>query len=167
MSADEAPALQSIHVIRGSVLQLTAALCVICGNFGCTKKKIDKQSRQAQFQAQPQGRAQRRESADIRSGVGSAHSTDALGEIRFRNFPPASLRNSESDIFYRVRARSGGATALGRRRILVFFIGRNSVVDRLFRSSASDPPLCFWTRINACGVGLVDGRTREPVSRWP
>ena len=142
-------------------------VCVICGNFGCKKEKIDKQSRQAQFQAQPQSCAQRRTGADTRSGVGSAHGPDPLGKICFCDFPSSDLRNSQSDIFYRFRARDRDAALLGGRRILVFFIGRSSVADCFFRSSAPDPHLCLRTRIDPRAVGLVDGWPREPVSRWP
>jgi len=72
-------------------LSQVCSVCVICGHFGCKKGKIDKQSREAQFQAQPQSCAQRRTGADTRSGIGSSHSADALGEIRFCDFPVADL----------------------------------------------------------------------------
>ena len=148
-------------------LSQVCSVCVICGHFGCKKEKIDKQSREAQFQTQSQSCAQRRTGADTRSGIGSSHSADALGEIRFCDFPLADLCNFQSDIFYRFRARDRDAALLGGRRVLVFFVGRNSVADRIFRSSASDPHLCLRTRIDPCALGLVNGWACEPVSRWP
>ena len=146
---------------------LAARLCVICRHFGCKKEKIDKQSREAQFEAQPQSCAQRRTGADTRPRVGSAHGPDPLGKICFCDFSSPDLRNSQSDIFYRFRARDCDAALLGGRRILVFFIGRSSVADCFFRSSASNPNLCLRTRIDPRAVGLVNGWAHKPVSCWP
>jgi hypothetical protein len=74
-------------------LHLFASVCVISGNFGCKKAKIDKQPRNAQFQATPEGCPQRCSGADIRSRIGSAHGADTLGEVHCCDFSVADLRN--------------------------------------------------------------------------
>src|SRR5439155_20797454 len=107
---------------------------------------------------------------DIKKGhrcFGTAAGADPMGEICFCDFLAADLRDSESDIFHCVRARDYDATALGRRRILVLFIRGSPLADRFFRSSAPNRNLCLRTRTDPRTLGLVDGRTREPVSGWP
>src|ERR1700730_830817 len=77
------------------------------------------------------------------------------------------MRDSESDIFYRVRARHRRATALGRRRILVFLARSRVVADCILRSATADSWLRFRTRTYPRALGLVDGRTVQPVPREP
>jgi hypothetical protein len=50
--AGEAPGpttIRNIGAIAGSVLLSSVQICVICGNFGCKKAQIEKESRHAQF----------------------------------------------------------------------------------------------------------------------
>src|SRR5439155_9838695 len=90
-----------------------------------------------------------------------------LGEVCFRNFFAAGLRDSFSDIFHCLCARSRDATALGRRRILVLFVGRGALVDRVPRLAPADCPLRLRTWTYPCALGFADGRARQPVSRQP
>src|SRR4029077_15527795 len=103
---------------RGNLIFKFAPGYVTCDRFG-EEAEIQKQSRKAQFEACPQSRAQRRSGANLGSGVESAQGADTLGEICFRDFSPTDLGNSQPNIFYRLRARSGDTTIVGRRRILV------------------------------------------------
>ena len=98
-----------------------------------------------------------------RAGLRRAHGPDALGQIHRRAFPAPALRDSQPDLLHRFRARHGDATALGGGRILVLFVRRGSLADRVFRFAAPDLVYVFGHELtHALWVWLMGGR----VSRF-
>src|SRR5262245_32826805 len=89
-----------------------------------------------------------------------------MGQIRFRYFFAASLRRSYPDIFHGVRARDCDATIVDGRRVLVLFIRRGPLANRLLRSAAANLDLRVRARTDSRALGVVDGWSREPVPRW-
>src|SRR5207247_8567995 len=98
-----------------------------------------------------------------RASAERGHGSDALAEIDFRHFSSARLRNCNADVFHRVRSRHDDATVVGRTGILVLFVRRGPLADRIHWFAATHPALRFRTRTDACALGLVNGRPRQPV----
>src|SRR5438132_2591776 len=65
--------------------------------------------------------------------LAAADDSDALGEISFRNLSAAGVRNFDPNVFYCLRSRNDHATFVGRTGILVFFVRRGALVDRVYR----------------------------------
>ena len=89
-----------------------------------------------------------------------------MGEIYRRDFSAADVRGSDADIFYRVCARNRDATVVGGRRVLVLLVRRGAVANCFLRSAAPDLDLRVRARAYPRALGVVNGWSREPVSRW-
>src|SRR5262249_46956580 len=152
---------------RCSVLPSSTQICVICGRFGDEAEIQKKESRQAQFQPRPESCPQRcpRTIEKLHRGTRAAHGTHKVGEIYFCDFSAPDMRRSYPDLFHGVRARDCDPTLVGGRRVLVLLVRRGAVVNSFLRSAAPDFDLRLRARAYSRPMGMVDGRSREPVPR--
>src|SRR5262249_34941567 len=92
---------------------------------------------------------------------------DALGKIHCRPFSAADLRRSHRNFFHRLCPGDDSPALVGWTRILVLLARRVALADRLYGAATASPALRFWTRTYSRSLDLVNGRPRQPISRWP
>ena len=163
---------QSLSLFRANPRFSLAFACLNLPNLrnlGGNEAQIKKKSRKTQVGTRTDNCEEccAHQITKLRRCVRAARCAYALGQICIRNFPAPDLRNSDSDIFHCIHTRNSRATAVGRRRILVLFAGRDSVANCVLWPSAPDLDLCLWARTHPCALGLAHGRTRQPVSYQP
>jgi len=105
--------------------------------------------------------------ANTCSGVGSVHRADTLGEIRFCDFSVADCAIL-SQTFFTAFARAAVAQRLWAGEEFWFF-SLGAILWLIAFLGLPRPILIyvFGHELTHCALGLVDGWTRQPVSRWP